>query len=338
MSLTAFLASRQRCGKLPKKGIRKNNGEELLDESDNILNMSSQVWFFYGQEKKEQSTEKSGMEAMSQRMLDLQKETYDIVCDMHHDIRPIIHEKMDIERCGKLPKKGVRKNSVEELLNESDDILYMSSQVWWCTLQSVIPRAIWDLPLTQQASLQLASRRQRTIIIYPYRQIWFQDKSYLNSCLLRPNNDTRFSEPTVGKVLLKERSMYTEDHDFWLCVVPLFSLSFLFNFFIILALTYLNRIVMEARNTNNSSIEEAKKSRMVLPFQPLSLTFNHMNDYVDMPVFLTLSSEPSEPNPLSSSCKLNLDMDTTRSTDPDRQVISMQPDEDSASQKWSNHV
>ncbi|PHT45564.1 hypothetical protein CQW23_14722 [Capsicum baccatum] len=45
-------------------------------------------------------------------------------------------------------------------------------------------------------------------------------------------------------------------------------------------------IVMEARNTNNSSIEEAKKSRMVLPFQPLSLTFNHINYYVDMPVML----------------------------------------------------
>ncbi|PHT78994.1 hypothetical protein T459_17046 [Capsicum annuum] len=301
MSLTAFLASRQRCGKLPKKGIRKNNGEELLDESDNILNMSSQVWFFYGQEKKEQSTEKSGMEAMSQRMLDLQKETYDIVCDMHHDIRPIIHEKMDIEVV--YPTICNPTSYMGSAINSAGKPPTCQSSPAWCTLQSVIPRAIWDLPLTQQASLQLASRRQRTIIIYPYRQIWFQDKSYLNSCLLRPNNDTRFSEPTVGKVLLKERSMYTEDHDFWLCVVPLFSLSFLFNFFIILALTYLNplgdsrsvisddgkSIVMEARNTNNSSIEEAKKSRMVLPFQPLSLTFNHMNDYVDMPVVSNIS-------------------------------------------------
>lgn len=36
-----------------------------------------------------------------------------------------------------------------------------------------------------------------------------------------PHNDTRFSEPTVGKVLLKERSMYTEDHVFWLCCCPI---------------------------------------------------------------------------------------------------------------------
>ncbi|XP_055830839.1 pleiotropic drug resistance protein 2-like [Solanum dulcamara] len=131
-----------------------------------------------------------------------------------------------------------------------------------------------------------------------------------------PNNDTRFSEPTIGKVLLKARSMYTEDNVFWLCVVALFAFSFLFNVCFILALTYLNPfgdsrsvisddgkskkkkrtewssassvpmtegIVMDVRNTNNSSIEEAKKRGMVLPFQPLSLAFNHINYYVDMP-------------------------------------------------------
>ncbi|XP_049379164.1 pleiotropic drug resistance protein 2-like isoform X2 [Solanum stenotomum] len=131
-----------------------------------------------------------------------------------------------------------------------------------------------------------------------------------------PNNDTRFSEPTVGKVLLKARSMYTSDYVFWLCVVALFAFSFLFNICFIFALTYLNPfgdsrsvnsddgkskktkqtewtsassapltegIVMDVRNTNNSSIEEAKKRGMVLPFQPLSLAFNHINYYVDMP-------------------------------------------------------
>ncbi|PHT81252.1 Aldehyde dehydrogenase family 2 member B4, mitochondrial [Capsicum annuum] len=42
MSLMEFLASRQRCGKLLEKGVRKNSEEELLDEGDDILNMSSQ--------------------------------------------------------------------------------------------------------------------------------------------------------------------------------------------------------------------------------------------------------------------------------------------------------
>ncbi|PHT42430.1 hypothetical protein CQW23_16455 [Capsicum baccatum] len=68
-----------------------------------------------------------------------------------------------------------------------------------CTLQSVIPRALWDLPLTRQPSplpkcaarvgvsesTTPHGRRQCTIIVYPYRQIRFQAKSYLNSCLLR---------------------------------------------------------------------------------------------------------------------------------------------------------
>ncbi|XP_069147551.1 pleiotropic drug resistance protein 2 [Solanum lycopersicum] len=131
-----------------------------------------------------------------------------------------------------------------------------------------------------------------------------------------PNNDTRFSEPTVGKVLLKARSMYTEDHVFWLCVVALFAFSFIFNFGFILALTYLNplgdsRSVISdddrskkkkqtersspistpmtegisrgIRDTNSSSSEEAKKKGMGLPFQPLSIAFNHMNYYVNMP-------------------------------------------------------
>ncbi|XP_060212522.1 pleiotropic drug resistance protein 2-like [Lycium barbarum] len=138
------------------------------------------------------------------------------------------------------------------------------------------------------------------------------------------NNDTSFSEETVGKVLLKSRSMYLDDYMFWICVIALFAFSFLFNFCFILALTYLNpfadskSVTMEddkckkneQRNRNpkeatekssasttaafegidmavrnNSSIDEkaAKKRGMVLPFQPLSLAFNHVNYYVDMP-------------------------------------------------------
>ena len=38
-------------------------------------------------------------------------------------------------------------------------------------------------------------------------------------------------------------------------------------------------IVKDVRNTNNSSIEEAKKRVMVLPFQSLSFAFNHILMY-----------------------------------------------------------
>ncbi|KAJ8542268.1 hypothetical protein K7X08_017134 [Anisodus acutangulus] len=138
------------------------------------------------------------------------------------------------------------------------------------------------------------------------------------------NNNTNFSEETVGKVLLKSRSMYLDDYMFWICVIALFAFSFLFNFCFILVLTYLhpfadsksvnmdddkskkneqrNRNPKEATEKssasttvtfegidmavwNNSSIDEkvAKQRGMVLPFQPLSLAFNHVNYYVDMP-------------------------------------------------------
>ncbi|MCD7447230.1 Pleiotropic drug resistance protein 2 [Datura stramonium] len=128
------------------------------------------------------------------------------------------------------------------------------------------------------------------------------------------NNDTSFSEETVGKVLLKSRSMYLDENMFWICVIALFAFSFLFNFCFILALTYLNpfadsrSVIMdgdkskknEQRNRNPKKSTEkssasttatlegidekaANKIGMVLPFQPLSLAFNHVNYYVDMP-------------------------------------------------------
>ncbi|KAM0019487.1 putative ABC transporter, AAA+ ATPase domain, ABC-2 type transporter, ABC-transporter [Helianthus debilis subsp. tardiflorus] len=88
-----------------------------------------------------------------------------------------------------------------------------------------------------------------------------------------PNPDPRINEPTVGKVLLSSRGMFTTDYMFWVCVGALIAYSVIFTIFFILALTYLNRTEEMA----------AKKKGMVLPFQPLSLAFDHVNYYVDMP-------------------------------------------------------
>ncbi|KAL3649675.1 Pleiotropic drug resistance protein 2 [Castilleja foliolosa] len=121
-----------------------------------------------------------------------------------------------------------------------------------------------------------------------------------------PNTDTRFSEPTVGKVLLKMRGMFTEDYMYWICVAALFAFSVLFNICFIIALSYLNpfgdsKSVTVAdgdkkkKKKNNLPSSEAAKSKsegaesatvrrgMVLPFTPLSLAFDHLNYYVDMP-------------------------------------------------------
>lgn len=66
--------------------------------------------------------------------------------------------------------------------------------------------------------------------------------SILLSCFLsQPNTDTRFSEPTVGKVLLKMRGMFMEEYMYWVCVIALFAFSVLFNLLFILALSYLQR-------------------------------------------------------------------------------------------------
>ncbi|PON46401.1 ABC transporter-like [Parasponia andersonii] len=148
-----------------------------------------------------------------------------------------------------------------------------------------------------------------------------------------PNTDPRISEPTVGKVLLKARGMFTEDYWYWICVGALFGFSLLFNICFIAALTFLNPLedsksfVLEEENKKifksesrfdekhrtmrternspstvplsegvdmavmnspdkskiSTSESEPSKRGMVLPFQPLSLAFDHVNYYVDMP-------------------------------------------------------
>ncbi|KAB2013397.1 hypothetical protein ES319_D09G154300v1 [Gossypium barbadense] len=120
------------------------------------------------------------------------------------------------------------------------------------------------------------------------------------------NTDPRIDAPTVGKVLLKTRGFFTEEYWFWICVGALFAFSLVFNILFIGALTFLNPlggskavvvnedekktknpysggripegIHMKARNSSNNP-----RKGMVLPFQPLSVAFNHVNYYVDMP-------------------------------------------------------
>ncbi|KAF3945204.1 hypothetical protein CMV_028398 [Castanea mollissima] len=123
--------------------------------------------------------------------------------------------------------------------------------------------------------------------------------------------DDRWSAPvntgegTVGKTLLAERGLYTEERWYWICVAALFGFSLLFNVLFIAALTFLNPLgetkavivedVSESnprrqltsnsegnRNAQGTSSVQSNRG-MVLPFQPLSLAFNHVNYYVDMP-------------------------------------------------------
>ncbi|XP_059667475.1 pleiotropic drug resistance protein 2-like [Cornus florida] len=136
---------------------------------------------------------------------------------------------------------------------------------------------------------------------------------FLDERWSKKNTDPRINEPTVGKVLLKARGFYTDDYWFWICIGALLGFSLLFNILFIAALTFLNPlgdakavvvdedsdkkdkkssdrknkkeafegVDMEVRNVSAS--DHAPRRGMVLPYQPLSLAFNHVNYYVDMP-------------------------------------------------------
>ncbi|KAJ8767846.1 hypothetical protein K2173_020786 [Erythroxylum novogranatense] len=119
------------------------------------------------------------------------------------------------------------------------------------------------------------------------------------------------SEATVGKSLLKERGIFTEEYWYWICIAVLMGFSLLFNLLIIVALTFCNflgnsgaaiaqddsqidsnsqlnpsskvsRYCEESTKTLAGSANDLSRRGMVLPFQPLSLAFSHVNYYVDV--------------------------------------------------------
>ncbi|KAL0460082.1 UNVERIFIED_CONTAM: Pleiotropic drug resistance protein 2 [Sesamum latifolium] len=127
---------------------------------------------------------------------------------------------------------------------------------------------------------------------------------------------TNGSEPTVGKTLLRDRGLFTTESWYWICIMALFGFSLLFNVLFVAALTYLNPLgdnkavisddneeIKNKRRTtlNGEGVQMAERNPrgnanstvvaanseprrgMVLPFEPLSLAFNHVNYYVDMP-------------------------------------------------------
>ncbi|QHO46532.1 ABC transporter G family member [Arachis hypogaea] len=133
---------------------------------------------------------------------------------------------------------------------------------------------------------------------------------FLDKRWSQPNTDPRIDAPTVGKLLLRYRGFYTEDYWFWICIGALFGFSLLFNLLFVVALTYLNplsdskaviadegegnkissskQLIFEEMEMKNSSeisgpSNQEERRGMVLPFEPLSLAFNHVSYYVDMP-------------------------------------------------------
>ncbi|XBH95564.1 hypothetical protein VPH35_086106 [Triticum aestivum] len=129
-----------------------------------------------------------------------------------------------------------------------------------------------------------------------YSQNAISVNEFLSSRWANPNNDTSIDAQTVGEAILKAKGYFTRDSGFWVSIGAIVGFTILFNILYLLALTYLSfgsssNTVSDEENENETNtsilIDEATnrptRSQITLPFQPLSLSFNHVNYYVDMP-------------------------------------------------------
>ncbi|CAI9106961.1 OLC1v1006213C1 [Oldenlandia corymbosa var. corymbosa] len=85
---------------------------------------------------------------------------------------------------------------------------------------------------------------------------------------------------TLGISLLQSHALPSAGRWYWIGVGALFLYALFFNIVVTAALTYLNRSVT---NTEMIGRDQGVKKGMILPFQPLNMTFHSVNYFVDMP-------------------------------------------------------
>ncbi|XP_030969146.1 ABC transporter G family member 31-like isoform X2 [Quercus lobata] len=124
-----------------------------------------------------------------------------------------------------------------------------------------------------------------------------------------------FGNNTVGHNILILHSIPTDDYWYWIGVGVLLAYALLFSNIVTLALTYLNPLrkaktvmplnVAEKNSALNgggggsefhppSAEEYSKKKGMILPFQPLTMTFLNVNYFVDMPKEMKMKGIPEK--------------------------------------------
>ncbi|KAK6233316.1 hypothetical protein SCA6_003389 [Theobroma cacao] len=117
---------------------------------------------------------------------------------------------------------------------------------------------------------------------------------------------------TIGQATLESRGLYFDEYFFWISIAALFGFSLVYNIGFTLALSFLkppgsSRIIISrdklskiqkvdfngvasvvkgVSHSDSSNKEPASKGRMVLPFEPLTLTFQDVQYYVDTPLEL----------------------------------------------------
>ncbi|VAI89886.1 unnamed protein product [Triticum turgidum subsp. durum] len=106
----------------------------------------------------------------------------------------------------------------------------------------------------------------------------------------------------LGMAMLEGANIFTDKNWFWIGAAGLLGFTIFFNVLFTLCLTYLNQEMRETRlsarlsNSSSNGIsngisrvmsvgsnEAAPRRGMVLPFSPLSMCFDDVNYYVDMP-------------------------------------------------------
>lgn len=110
---------------------------------------------------------------------------------------------------------------------------------------------------------------------------------------------TTIGNVTLGHAVLQSHSLPTTHSWYWLGVGALLLYILFFNVILTLALTILNQIrksqaivspeeidpksATDGSNKNSESNGMTKKKGMILPFQPLAMTFHNVKYFVDMP-------------------------------------------------------
>ncbi|XP_021716119.1 ABC transporter G family member 31-like [Chenopodium quinoa] len=114
---------------------------------------------------------------------------------------------------------------------------------------------------------------------------------------------------TVGQNVLELHAIPTDGHWYWIGIIALLAYVFLFNNIVTLALAYLNPLkkaqtVIPDDVSDDSEHGEGKdvaitlnngsNKGMILPFQPLSMTFHNVNYFVDMPKAMKAKGLPEK--------------------------------------------
>ncbi|KAL9660657.1 hypothetical protein QQ045_025474 [Rhodiola kirilowii] len=90
------------------------------------------------------------------------------------------------------------------------------------------------------------------------------------------------ADSSVGVNFLRLHSLPSDGYWYWLGVGVLLAYGFLFNVILTWALAYLNQ-VQKSELYSVSVKDGASKRGMILPFEPMTMTFHNVNYFVDMP-------------------------------------------------------